>query len=188
MQLQDAIKKRRSVRNFSSKKTDWRKIIRAIDSTRWAPMAGNYQTVRFILIDDKKKIQQIQNACQQDFVGQVDHIIAVVSDYEYLRKMYPAFAETYGRQQAGAAIQNFLLSIVDLGMASCWVGWFDESEIKSALSIPDDCVVEAILPIGFETKISNSRPKKTELETILYFNKYKNKYKEARSKVSVEGA
>jgi len=188
MQLQDAIKKRRSVRNFSSKKPDWRKIIKAIDSTLWTPMAGNYQTVRFVLVDDKKKIQQIQAACQQDFVGQVGHIIAVVSDYEYLRKMYPDFAESYGRQQAGAAIQTLLLSIVELGMASCWVGWFDESGIKSALNIPNDCVVEAILPIGFETKIPKTRAKKTELETILYFNKYQNKYKETRSKVSVEGA
>jgi len=188
MQLQDAIKKRKSVRKFSSKKPDWRKIIKAIDSTRWTPMAGNYQTVRFILVDDPEKIKQIQVACQQDFVGQVDHIIVAVSDYEYLRKMYPDFADIYGRQQAGAAIQTLLLSLVDLGMSSCWVGWFDESEIKRTLTIPEDCAVEAILPVGFETKINIARAKKTELEHIIFFNKYKNKYKEQRSKVSVEGA
>lgn len=188
MQLQEAIKKRRSVRKFSTKKPDWKKIIKAIDSTRWNPMAGNYQTVKFIIIDDKEKIKKLQSACQQDFVGQVEYIVAVVSDYEYLKKMYSEFAEIYERQQAGAVIQTFLLNIVELGMATCWVGWFDELEIKSALSVPDNCKVEAIFPIGFETKIPKTRAKKAELENILFFNKYGNKYMKTRSKVSVDGA
>ena len=39
MQLKDEIQKRKSVREFSSKKPDWRKIIHAIDYARFAPMA-----------------------------------------------------------------------------------------------------------------------------------------------------
>jgi len=188
MQLKDAILERKSVRTFSTKKPDWRKIIHALDSTRWAPMAGNFQTIKFILVDDKERIKQLQAASQQDFVGQVEYVIVAVSDYEYLKKMYPDFAEIYGRQQAGAAIQNLLLSLVDLGMATCWVGWFNESEVKRAVGVPNNCVIEAVLPIGFETKIQNTRSKKAELENIVFFNKYKNKNKEARSKVSIDGA
>jgi nitroreductase len=188
MQLKDAIQKRKSIREFSSKKPDWRKIIHAIDYARFAPMAGNFQTIKFILIDDKEKIKQIQAACQQDFVGQAEYIVAAVSNYDYLKKMYPDFAEIYGRQQAGAAIENFLLAIVELGMATCWVGWFDEAEIKRVLSIPENCVLEAIFPIGFESKIPQARVKKALLENMLYFNKYGNKNKEARAKVSIEGA
>jgi nitroreductase len=188
MQLADAIKKRKSVRKFSANAPDWRKVINIIDSARWAPMAGNRQTIKFILVDDENKIRKIQDAAQQDFVGQVRYLIVAVSDYEYLRKMYPEWAEIYGRQQAGAAIQNMLLTITDMGMASCWVGWFDEPGVKNALDIPEDKVVEAILPIGFETKIHSSRQKKQDIENFLFFNKYGNRNKEARSKVSIEGS
>jgi len=188
MQLQDAIKERKSVRKFTSKKPDWKKIIRAIDLTRFAPMAGNFQTIKFVLVDDKEKIKEIQAAAQQDFVGQVEYIVVAVSDYEYLRKMYPDFAEMYGRQQAGAAIQNLLLAITDMGMATCWVGWFDQNEIRRILQVPGDKFIEALLPIGFELKQNIKAPKKASLENTIFFNKYGNKFKEGKEKVSVEGA
>jgi nitroreductase len=188
MQLQNAIKTRRSIRAFLSKSPDWRKILRAIDLAKFAPLAGNFQTVKFILIDDKEKIGQIRDASQQDFVGKVEYVVVVVSDYEYLRKMYPEYAETYGKQQAGAVIENLLLVLHDMGMASCWVGWFDHNEVRKTLRIPEDKIIEAILPIGFELKQNLKPIKKAELENIIFFNQYGNKNKDKKAKVSVEGA
>ena len=188
MQLQEAIKSRKSVRKFLSKKADWRKIIRAIDLARYAPMAGNFQTIKFILVDEKDKIKELQEASQQEFVGQVDYVIVAVSDYEYLKKMYSDYAEIYGRQQAGAAIETLLLAIHDMGMASCWVGWFDHNEVRRVLRIPEDKIIEAILPVGFELKQNLKPVKKADLENTIFFNKYGNKFKEGKEKVSNEGS
>jgi len=65
MQLDKAIKSRHSVRKFSTKKVNWRDIITAIDHARLAPLAGNIPTLKFMVISDKTKIQQISEACQQ---------------------------------------------------------------------------------------------------------------------------
>ena len=73
MDLAKAMKTRKSVRNFSGKKPDWRKILQAMEYVPFAPMAGNQFSVKFVLVSDKKKIIKIAEACQQDFVGNVDY-------------------------------------------------------------------------------------------------------------------
>jgi len=59
MEFDKLIKSRKSVKKFKDKKPDWRDIIECIDSARYAPMAGNDFTLKFILIDDKEKIQRL---------------------------------------------------------------------------------------------------------------------------------
>ena len=41
-------------------------------------------------------------------------------------------------QQAGAAIENFLLKITDLGLSTCWTGAFSDEQVKRILQIPED--------------------------------------------------
>ena len=110
MKLDEAIQNRRSIRKFNTKKPDWRDIIECIDVARYAPMAGNNYTLRFILIDDKEKIQKIAKAAQQDFVSQAKYVVVVCSNPSKTTNTYEK-GEIFCRQQAGAAIQNFLLKI-----------------------------------------------------------------------------
>jgi nitroreductase len=180
MQLDDAIKK------YSDKKPDWRKVIQAMDAARYAPIAGNINTLKFILIEDKEKIKKVADACQQDFVYQAQIIVVLVSEEHQIKKMYPERAEMFLRQQAGAAIQNFLLELTQKKIASCWVGYFDADLIKKALDIPEEAFVEAVFPIGTETKVKTTEKKKAELENMVFFDKYKNKFREAKIKVSMD--
>jgi len=87
---------------------------------------------------------------------------------------YGEQGKIYCRQQAGAAIQNFLLAIHEKGLATCWVGSFVERLVKETLKIPENIDVEAILPIGYEFDKSQKRKSKIGLDNILYFNKFKN--------------
>ncbi len=174
MELNRAIQSRRSIRKFKYKKPDWRDIIECIDAVRYAPMAGNNFTVRAILVDDLKKIQKIAEACQQSFVGETKYVVVICSDPTRPENAYGERGKIFTRQQAGAAIQNFLLKIEESGLATCWVGYFAEDIIKRELKIPEKVHVEGIFPIGY----GYLKPKKrfrTELDGILYFNTYKNK-------------
>ncbi len=185
MQLQDAIKKRKSVRRFGSKKPDWRKIIQAIDSGRFAPMAGGQYTIRFILVDDEEKIEAIKNACQQDFV-KAPYVLVVVSNRKLVKKMYDNQNKEFGAQQAGAAIENVLLSLTEKKLATCWVGYFAEGQIKKTLDIPEDYEVEAVLPIGFETAVKKKQKQKPDLEKVLFFDKFGNKEMRPQTRVRHE--
>lgn len=173
MSIDNLIKSRSSVKKFSKKKPDWRKIIEAIDMARYAPMAGNFFSLKFILVSDKEKIQKLSEASQQEFVADAQFVVVVCSALSRTLNAYEERGENYLKQQAGAGIQNFLLKLEELGLATCWVGHFVDEQIKNILKIPKDVNVEAFFPIGHESKIAKTKQKrKIELDRILYFEEY----------------
>ncbi|MBM3233862.1 nitroreductase family protein [Candidatus Pacearchaeota archaeon] len=176
MELNKAIKERHSVRRFTSKKPKYDDILEAIGAANSAPLAGNIPTLRFVLVSDAEKINKIAEACQQDFISQANYLVVVCSDSAQAVRSYGDRGKMYARQQAGASIENFLLKITDLGLASCWTGAFVDSMIKQVLVIPDNVDVEAVLPIGYEMPKAGKQRKKTDLSAILFFNKWKEKY------------
>ena len=174
MELNKAIQSRKSVRKFSSKKPDWRDIIECIDAARYAPMAGGNYTLKFILIDDKKTIQKLADAAQQSFISQAQYVVIACTNSSRTINAYEERGEKYCRQQAGAGIQNFLLSLQEKGLSTCWIGYFVEEQIKRELKIPKDINVEALFPIGYEYQ--KTKPKrKIDIDNILYFEKYGDK-------------
>ena len=185
MELNKAIKTRHSVRKFKEKRPDWRDIIDCIESARYAPTAGNNSAVKFIIVDDEDKIEKIAAACQQQFVGEAKYLVVVCSTTRGLTNAYGEQGKIFLRQQAGAAIQNFLLSIEEKGLATCWVGYFVEEQIKRELKIPDSAQIEAVFPIGFEFDKKHLRQEKVDLDSFLYFNSYGNKKQKPLKKFNV---
>jgi len=172
--LDKIIHNRRSIKKFSSKKPDWRTIIECIDAMRYAPMAGNNFSLKFILVDDKYKIDKLSKASQQDFVGDAKYVLVVCTTPERTVIAYEERGKNYLKQQAGAAIQNFLLKITEEKLATCWVGHFIDENIRTILDIPKDMHVEALFPIGYPLKKPEQK-RIIELDHVLYFNKYGNK-------------
>ena len=124
MDLDKAIKSRKSTRHFSTKKPGWKDIIECIDAARFAPMAGNLFPLRLILVSDKEKIQKLADAAQQPFVSGAQYVVVVCSDCKIVLNAYKERAEKFCRQEAGAAIQNFLLKLEEKGLKTCWTGYF----------------------------------------------------------------
>ncbi len=183
MKLDEAIKSRKSVRKFSSKKPDWREIIECVDAARFAPMAGGNYSVKFILVDDKSKIEKLGEAAQQDFIKTAHYIVVACSNPKRTVNAYGERGKRYLRQQAGAAMENFLLKMQEKKLATCWVGHFVDKQVKEILDIHGDIEVEALFPIGYEYKKSKTHKAPIDLDNILYFNKYKQK-KMKRPKMS----
>jgi len=186
MDLTKAIKTRKSVRRFSEKKANWRDVIKAIDMARFAPMAGNQFSLKFLLISDSKKIGKLAEASQQDFVGKTNCVVVVCSEVDNVKRSYEEFGEKFSHQQAGAAIQNFLLKCTELDLATCWVGFFDDYTVRDVLQIPKNVIIEAIFPVGLETKIKTPEKKKAELENYIFFDKWGQKEMIAKEVVSIE--
>ena len=174
MQLKDAIEKRHSTRKFSNKKPDWRDILECIDAARFAPMAGDNFSLKFVIVDDEKSIKKLAEAAQQPFLKNTQYVVVVCSNPKRTKILFKERGEIYCRQQAGAAIQNILLAITDKKLATCWVGHFVEELIKRELKIPGEVNIEAMLPIGYEVGKSRRR-EKIDFDRLLYFKTWGNK-------------
>ncbi len=130
MQLDKAIQQRYSYKKFNDKKPNWRTIIECIDAARYAPMAGKNYSLNFILVDDEKIIDKLAEAAQQDFIKQAKFVVAVVTNPSKTKNLFEERADRYLKQQAGAAIQNFLLKIEENGLATCWIGHFADKQVN----------------------------------------------------------
>jgi nitroreductase len=183
MDLNKIIHTRRSVRKFKSDKPDWREIIECIDAMRYAPMAGNNFSLKFIMVDDEEKIKKMAKAAQQDFVAQAKYIVVVCTTPGRTETSYGDRGTKYLKQQAGAAIQNFLLKLTEAKLSTCWVGHFVDDQIKDILDIPKEIHVEALFPIGYAYKKPEEK-RIIELDAVLYFNKYGNKKMNTPPKLS----
>lgn len=181
--LDKIIHARRSIRKFRSDKPDWRDIIECIDAMRYAPMAGNNFSLKFILVDDEKKINEMAKASQQDFIADAHYVVVVCTTPTRTELAYGERGKGYLKQQAGAAIQNFLLKITEKGLATCWVGHFVEELVKEILDIPKGINVEALFPVGYALK-KPEKKRKIDLDSVLYFNRYKNKRMKEPTKLS----
>ncbi len=175
MELNKAMQGFHNVKKFNDKKPDWRDIIEAIDAARYAPMAGDNYTLKFILVDDKETIQKLADAAQQPFISQVHYVVVVCSNPLRTINLYEERGKTYLKQQAGAGIQNLLLKLDEIGISSYWVRHFVDYLIKKELNIPDNIEVEALLPIGYEFEKQRIKKAPIDIDRILYFGKYGNK-------------
>lgn len=180
MDFDKVVESRHSVRSFKeTKEPNYRRVIEAIESATKAPLAGNLPSLKYIMVSNREKIKELAQAAQQDFIAKACYIVVVCSDKRFLEKYYYERAEMYARQQAGAAIENFLLKITDIGLGSCWIGAFSEGTVKRILNIPDNINVEALLPVGyaaFEEQANYKKQPKPEMNSLLFFDKYNNKY------------
>ena len=100
MDVEKAIQERKSVKSFNSKKSvDWRTAINIIDSARYTPMAGNNFSLKFILVQDRDKINKLAEASQQPFVTEANQIIVVCTIPTRTKNLYENRADKYLKQQ-----------------------------------------------------------------------------------------
>ncbi len=170
MEFGDVLKERRSVRNFSVKGISLSDVLEICEAARFSPMAGNIYTIRLILVSNKEsKLKLAEAALEQEFIADAPYILVVCSDLTNLGRSYGENAHIFSRQQAGAAIENMFLKATDLGLATCWIGAFDEKAVRRILRIPDKIQVEALLPIALPLSKPSAK-KKPELKQVLYFD------------------
>ena len=173
MQLQTTIRKRRSIKKYKDKKPNYRDILDCIDSTRFAPMAGGFFSLKFLIIDDKESIQEIAKFADQSFIKDAPYVVIFVSDPSVTKKAFPESYEKYVKQQAGAAIQNFLLTITEKKLSSCWIGHFNEDKLVNKFKIKGN--IEAIFPIGYEKEKPRTRGVQPSIYNRTYFHIWDNK-------------
>ncbi|MFH1511285.1 MAG: nitroreductase family protein [Candidatus Woesearchaeota archaeon] len=154
MDVLEAIFTRRSVRKFSDTAVEMEKIGIILDAGRYAPSAGNLQAWKFILVTDAEKRKQIAEASlQQSWMAVAPVHIVVCSEPEKAEQFYGIRGERlYSVQGCAACVQNMLLACHAEGLASCWVGAFEEEALKRILGLPDSIRPQAVLPIGYSAE------------------------------------
>jgi len=178
MEFNRLIKKRASIIRFSSKKPKISQIIEAVDAANLAPSPGNLPILRYTIIENPDKIFEIADACQQPFVAEAPFLVVVCSVAKNVERAYDKRASRYIKHHVGAAVENFLLKVTDMGLASCWIGAFADNLVREIVGVKDDAEVEVILPVGYQPSYYKTKQKhKLGAYERIYFESYGNKHK-----------
>lgn len=150
MDLFEAIRTRRSIRAFTREEVSEGEIEKILDAARWAPSAGNIQPWIFVVVRSPEiKRRLAWAALNQFFIEEAPVVIVACADQERSGMHYGSRgANLYCIQDTAAAVQNILLASHALGLGACWVGAFNEEEVRRILRIPKGVRPVAIVPIG----------------------------------------
>jgi len=176
MNVFETIATRRSIRKYTAQDIPMEILGIILDAGRYAPSAGNVQNWRFVIIKNKENKQKTAEAAmQQMWIAQAPVIILVCAETEKIKQFYGIRGERlYSIQNCAAAIQNMLLTAHSLGLASTWIGAFDENMLRRAIEIPEDIRPQAILPFGYPDEIVPA-PTHYTLDNVCYFESYGNR-------------
>ncbi len=168
MECMEAIKGRRSVRKFKDRAVANELIEELLSAAQMAPSAGNLQARDFVVVLNKTTKQKLTKAALgQSFIEQAPVVIVFVANTERSSRIYKSRGELYATQDATASVQNLLLAAHACGLATCWVGAFDESAVSEILGLPKKTRPVAIIPLGYADE-APAAPKRMGLEKVVH--------------------
>jgi len=176
MDVFDSINQRRSVRKYMDIPVPFESVGRICDAGAKAPSAGNLQDVKFIIVLDEGKRKALAEASlQQYWMSRAPVHIVVCVELSKCRRFYGIRGERlYAIQNAAAAVENMLLAANALDLAACWVGAFNEDQVKRACGIPDYARPQAIVTVGYADE-KPLAPPKLKIENLVFLEKYQNR-------------
>jgi len=152
-----------------------------LEAARLAPSACNSQPWKFIVVDDpelKNRLSQvafngvysINSFCQKAPV-----IVVVISEKgKFITQIGGMFRGTrYYLIDIGIAIEHFVLQAEELGLGTCWIGWFNERAVKQVLNIPQYKKIDILIALGYYDKAKIGPDHGREpMDKIAAFNTY----------------
>jgi nitroreductase len=78
----------------------------------------------------------------------------------------------YYQIDLGIAMEHMVLKATELGLGTCWIGWFDENGLKQILGIPKRIKVSALLAVGYPKDDSSGKRKRKPIEKIVFSEKW----------------
>ncbi len=150
MQFDDVTKARRSVRTYSSQAVEEAVLQRILEAVNGAPSAGNLQAYEVFLARSEAARAALAHAANgQDFIAQAPLALVFCTNPARSAARYGRRgANLYAIQDATIACTFAMLAATDAGLATAWVGAFDESAVRDAIGAPEEWTPVAILPIG----------------------------------------
>ena len=174
MNVIEIINKRHSYRGrYLSKQVPKDDLVKIMEAGMAAPSGCNKQTTSFIAVDDSDILKKIKEVINPPVCETAPAIIVVLT-----QRINAYRDRCFAVQDYSAAIENMLLTIVELGYQSCWYeGHITDEDricdkIADILLAPKDYEVVCILPVG----VAESEPlvpKKKVFEERAWFNTFK---------------
>ena len=169
MDVSTAISQRSSVRTYKKSDVEEDKLRKILEAARLSPSASNRQEWKFIVVKNKEARKKLADAALgQSFIGEAPVVIVACGTETRTTMLCGQPAYTVN---VSIACAFMILQAYELGLGTCWIGAFQEDEVKEILQIPESVRVVAMIPLGYPNRPPSQRSRKG-LDQIVCFEKY----------------
>lgn len=148
MNFLELVKKRYSVRSYTSQKVETEKLDKILQAAHVAPTAANLQPIHLIAVQGKDGLEKIGKAAN---IYGAPLAIIVCADHS------KAWVRPFDKKQttdidASILTDHMMIEATELGLGSVWVCYFKPDIIKKEFKLPDNLEPINILAIGYSNE------------------------------------
>jgi len=179
MTFDEILRKRRSVRAYDSRPVKDEDIVTICEAARLAPSACNSQTWRFVAVTDRGTIDRLcsetlRPVIRNKWLREAPLIIVGCSQLDMVANKIGSAVTgiEYYQIDLGIAMEHMVLKATELGLGTCWIGWFKEDKVKEILGIPERVRVSALLTVGYPKDEPPRKRARKPLHKILFSERW----------------
>jgi len=140
----DLIKRRRSIRQYTSQDVTQEEVRQLLEAAMAAPSGSARDPWHFVVVRDAATRQKLsQTHTFSDMCARAPVVIVVCGDEK---------VSDHWISDGAAATENLLLAVTALGLGAVWVGVYPRAErethVRQVLSIPPNIRILCLIPIG----------------------------------------
>jgi nitroreductase len=151
MDVYEAILKRRSIRRFEQKEIPSNILEKIADAARLAPSGANLQPCEYVIINKPEILKSVFATLKwaayitplgnpPEGMEPTAYIIVLVNSR--IVKFDPG-------HDTGAAIENMILTAVEEGIGSCWLGSVNRTKLAEIIKMPGHLTIDSVVALGY---------------------------------------
>lgn len=175
MELETAIRERRSCRAYRPDPVPDNLIRECVEAARLAPSACNKQPWRFYAVsapDLRKQLceEALLPGIKMPWLEQAPVIMVLCMKKKLATHFLAPLLSGihYEYIDLGIAGEHFVLAAEERGLGTCWVGWIKAARTKKILNLPFDVTPVSFLSVGYPAELRDHTGR-LPLEEILTF-------------------
>ncbi len=184
--FQQLMESRQSVRRYEERPVSDADILSLVEAARQAPSAENGQPCTFVAVTDPAARDALARASFSGlftatrFAARAPLILALCAN-----RATPVEAAKSIKDRAmyqldcGIAGEHVVLRAAELGLGTCWIGWFNRKAARRALRVPIGVQVVCLIAVGYPLAGSARRPRvRRSLSSMLWKDRWGERFPE----------
>ncbi len=166
MNFPELVRKRTSVRKYKACRVPEEALDLCLEAARMAPSACNSQPWHFYVVTDAERRTRLAAKAfsglykMNRFAAEAPVLIAITRKSPRIPSLLGGIYRgvDFPRMDVAIACEHLVLQAAELGLGTCWLGWFDEKAVRRELDIARQDRVEILLSLGYP---AHPRPRST---------------------------
>jgi nitroreductase len=164
MTFQELAHARYSVRAFQNKPIADAHLQLILEAGRVAPTACNNQPQKIYVAKSEESRKKLASVCRCTFDAPVILVVCYDRNRDWKNKLMPGYES--GETDAAIVCTHMMLQAFELGIGSCWVGYFNANAVSGVLGLPENLTVSALLPMGYPAEDAAPLPLHTQYRDL----------------------